>query len=88
MNQIQFTGNRFPVSFNGYTGIALDFKGITPEEGKSIAGRVVVAILPDGRVLQFDGTWPEAENETNLVVYQELLESIKIFEPIYPTSES
>ncbi len=87
-NQIQFTRDRFPVSFNGFNGIALDFIGTTPEEGKPIAGRVIVANLPDGRVLKVDGTWPEAENTTNLVVFQELLESIKIFEPINPTSES
>ena len=81
-----YSGSRIPVTFNGLSGLAEDFTGVTEESKVAIAGRVVVAILADGRQFRFFGHWPADQTAEMLPVYEFLLNSVKFYEPIPATA--
>jgi len=80
-----YSGKRTPVTFGGVSGLAEDFTGITEENGVAIAGRVIVAILPDGREFRFFGHWPVEQKDKMEPVFLSILNSVKFYEPILPT---
>ena len=81
-----YSGSRTPVTFNGVSGLAEDFSGVTEETKVSIAGRVTVGILPDGRQFRFFGHWPEDQTAEMLPVYESILNSVKFYEPVPATA--
>ena len=80
-----YSGMPAPVTFSGLSGLAEDFTGVTEEEKVAIAGRVTVAVLPDGRQLRFFGHWPADQTSEMMPLYESILNSLKFFEPIPPT---
>lgn len=82
-----YSGVRVPVTVAGYPGLAEDFTGVTEERGVEIAGRDVAAVLPDGRQVLVSGNWPVDQKEEAEQVFQSILNSIKIYEPVPPTAE-
>ncbi len=81
-----YSGVRVPVTVGGQPGLAEDFTGVT-ESGVAIAGRDLVAILPDGRQVLVSGHWPVDQQEQAEQVFQSILNSIKFYAPVPPTAE-
>lgn len=80
-----YSGNRGPVMIGDLPGLAEDFTGVTEEDGVAIAGRVVVAILPDGRHFQFSGHWPADRQEESVSIFESTLKGIQFYEPVKST---
>jgi hypothetical protein len=81
-----YGGNPTSVMVGDMEGLAEDFTGTTDERGVAIAGRVVVAVLPDGRVLRFFGNWPADRQDQAEPVFTSILNSVQFYDPIQTTS--
>jgi hypothetical protein len=62
-----------------------DYTGVADDSGAPIAGKVAVAILPDGRNFLLTGKWPPDQAKSMEAVFMTVPNSTKFFEPVPPT---
>lgn len=83
-----YSGERTPITVGDGAGLAEDFTGVSDKTGEALAGRVIVAVLPDGRQLRVTGYWPPEMQSEAEPALKALLDSLKFYDPIQPTESS